>query len=164
MRSVAVTTLQIVEPILSEPDRTEVKRMLDEALSGDVNVDLYTRRSSLIVPGQEQSETGPIAEQLLTELAALNAHVKLTVHDAGVEPDAARNAGVEGLDPVLVFSGEGVKGKLRYLGLPNGHEFRTLLETLIAVSRKDSGLSEPSKAALAKVEKPVHLQVFVTPG
>lgn len=155
-----------MEPILSEPDRTEVKRMLDETLTGDVRVDLYTRRSSLIIPGQEASAetTGPIAEQLLKELAELHERIKLTVHDAVSEPDAARDAGVEGLDPAIVFSGEGVKGKLRYLGLPNGHEFRTLIETLIAVSRKDSGLSEPSKSALAKVDKPVHLQVFVTPG
>lgn len=153
-----------MEPILSEADRTEVKKILDDGLTGDVSVDLYTRRSSLIVPGMETSETGPIAERLLGEVAALHPKIRLTVHDAAVEPDAARAAGVEGVDPAIVFRGAGVKGTLRYLGLPAGYEFRTLLDTLVAVSRGESGLSAPARAELARVQKKVHLQVFVTPG
>lgn len=155
-----------MEPILSADDRTEVKKMLDEGMTGgDVAVDLYTRRSSLVVPGHgEPSQTGPIAEQLLGEVASLSSKIKLTVHDAAVDPEPAKAAGVEGIDPVIVFRGDAVKGTLRYLGLPAGYEFRTLIDTLMAVSSGDPQLSPPAKAALAKVAKPVHLQVFVTPG
>lgn len=153
-----------MDSILSEADRSEVKKILDEGLAGDVSVDLYTRRSSLVVPGMEASETGPIAEKLLGEVAALNPKIKLTVHDAAVAPEAARAAGLEGIDPAIVFRGATTKGTLRYLGLPSGYEFRTLLDTLLAVSRGESGLSEPARAELAKVQKKVNLQVFVTPG
>ena len=153
-----------MDSILSEGDRTEVKKILDEGLSGEVSVDLYTRRSSLVVPGMQASETGPIAEKLLGEVAALHPKIKLTVHDAAVDPEPARAAGVEGIDPAIVFRGPAVKGTLRYLGLPSGYEFRTLLDTLVSVSSGDSGLSQPARAEVAKVQKKVNLQVFVTPG
>lgn len=155
-----------MEPILSAEDSAEVKKMLDEALTGDVSVDLHTKKSSLVLPGESEAteKTGPVAEQLLSELASLSTKIKLTVHDAAVDPEPARAAGVEGLDPVLVFRGPAVKGTLRYLGLPAGYEFRTLIDTLVAVSRGESGLSEPARTAIAKVAKPVHVQVFVTPG
>ena len=155
-----------MEPILSEEDRAEVKKMLDEALTGDVTVDLYTKKSSLVLPGESETaeKTGPIAEQLITEVASLSSKIKLAVHDAAVDPEPARAAGVEGIDPAFVFRGPSVKGTLRYLGLPAGYEFRTLIDTLVAVSRGESGLSAPARTALATVAKPVHLQVFVTPG
>lgn len=152
-----------MEPILSGDDRDEVKKMLDEALTGDVEVHLYTRHGSIVLPGEEPNEHGPIAEQLLGEVAALSPLIKLTVHDAATDPEPAKAAGLEGIDPAITFTGAGVKGKLRYLGLPAGYEFRTLIDTLIAVSRSDSGLSAPARAAVAGITKPVHLEVFVTP-
>lgn len=153
-----------MEPILSDDDRDEVKKMLDDGLTGDVQVHLYTRHGRLVLPGQPENEYGPIAEELLREVAALNAKIQLTVHDAAADPEPAKAAGVEGIDPAMVFRGASVKGTLRYLGLPAGYEFRTLLDTLIAVSRGESGLSAPARAAIAGVAKPVHLEVFVTPG
>lgn len=138
----------LMEPILSDDDRAEVKKMLAEALTGGVEMHLYT---------QGTNEHGPIAKQLLTEVAALNAKIQLTVHDGAAD-------GLEGFDPAIVFKGPAVKGTLRYLGLPAGYEFRTLIDTLIAVSRGDSGLSAPARTAIAGVAKPVHLEVFVTPG
>ena len=143
-----------------------MKKVLEDGLTGaDVEVDLYTRRSSLVVPGQpEPNEYGRIAEQLLQEVAALNTKIKLSVHDAAADPEPARAAGVEGIDPAIVFRGPAVKGTMRYLGLPAGYEFRTLLDALIHVSRGESGLSPPARSAIAQVQKPVHLQVFVTPG
>ena len=154
----------MAEPIMTEQDRAEVKKILDE-MKGDVEVALYTRRSSIVVPGGEPvCETCPDAEQLLGEVASLNDKIKLSIHDAAVDAEPARKAGLEGSYPALTFRSPATKGTLRYLGLPAGYEFRTLLETLIAVSSGDSGLAPTSKQQLAKVAKPVHLQVFVTPG
>ena len=153
----------MAEPIMSEQDRAEVKKILDE-MKGDVEVALYTRRSSIVAPGQPACETCPDAEQLLTEVASINDKIKLSIHDSAVDPEPARKAGLEGVYPALTFRSPATKGTLRYLGLPAGYEFRTLLDTLLSVSSGDSGLAPTSKQLLAKVAKPVHLQVFVTPG
>jgi glutaredoxin-like protein len=52
---------------------------------------------------------------------------------------------------------------LRYLGIPAGLEFGTLLEDLAAVSRGTTTLKQESRTKLASLTKPVHVQVFVTP-
>ena len=52
---------------------------------------------------------------------------------------------------------------VRFAGIPSGHEFSTLIHDLILVSGRDSGLSPETRAFLKGLEKPVHLQVFVTP-
>jgi glutaredoxin-like protein len=64
--------------------------------------------------------------------------------------------------PTLVFSGA-ARGVVRYLGIPAGLEFGTLLEDLAAVSRGTTTLGSDSRTKLATLGKPVHVQVFVTP-
>ena len=157
-----------MEPILKDADRAEVQKMFG-ALKEDVFVDLFVkRRSSIVLPGQEEEDdeedVGPIAEQLLAEVAGLTPHLKLAIHDASADPAPAKNEGVEGMNPTLVFRNAGTKGKLRYYGLPAGYEFKTLIDTIIALGSNDDGLSDQSKAELAKVTSPVNLKVYVTPG
>jgi len=48
-------------------------------------------------------------------------------------------------------------------GLPSGYEFGTLIDAILDVSSGQSGLSDATKAALAEVKAPVHIQVFSTP-
>jgi alkyl hydroperoxide reductase subunit AhpF len=52
---------------------------------------------------------------------------------------------------------------IRFAGIPAGHEFGSLVHDLLLVSRRDSGLSDSTRAFLKGVSKPVLLQVFVTP-
>lgn len=151
------------EPILNEQDRAEITKILG-AMTGDVQVDLYTRRSSILVPGQEPCETCPDTEQLLTEVAASWTVSLILSLSAATDPEPARAAGLEGIQPALTFRSPAAKGTLRYLGLPAGYEFRTLLDVLLAVSKGESGLSDEAKEKVRKVSQPVKLQVFVTPG
>jgi alkyl hydroperoxide reductase subunit AhpF len=59
--------------------------------------------------------------------------------------------------------GFGHGDNVRFLGLPGGYEFSTLLADLIDVSKGQSGLSEAGRAAVEAIDQPVHIQVFVTP-
>ena len=49
------------------------------------------------------------------------------------------------------------------LGIPAGHEFTSLIVSLVNVSKQESGLSDQVKAKLAELDQPVNLKVFVTP-
>jgi hypothetical protein len=64
---------------------------------------------------------------------------------------------------VTVIAGPGGKGKVRYVGAPAGHEFPNLLHAIVAASRGESGLSEASRAALARIDRPTRIRVFFTP-
>ena len=53
---------------------------------------------------------------------------------------------------------------VRYYGLPLGYQLPVLVESVKALSRGSTRLSINSRKQLRRVEKPVHIQVFVTPG
>ncbi|HSQ16551.1 MAG TPA: glutaredoxin, partial [Anaerolineales bacterium] len=52
---------------------------------------------------------------------------------------------------------------IRYAGIPSGYEFSSLIQSLVLVSGRDSGLAPETRQALADLKQPVLLQVFVTP-
>lgn len=52
---------------------------------------------------------------------------------------------------------------VRFIGLPGGYEFSTLLADLIDVSKGQSGLSEAGQKVVSAIDQPVYIQVFVTP-
>jgi alkyl hydroperoxide reductase subunit AhpF len=64
--------------------------------------------------------------------------------------------------PAIVVEGTQDYG-IRFIGIPSGYEFMSLLDAVKAVSSGDSGLSEESRQLLAEVKEPLTLQVFVTP-
>ena len=71
--------------------------------------------------------------------------------------------------PSVLAVGAGVPSperdaNVRFVGLPGGYEFSTLLADIVDVSRGRTGLSADTVAAVRAIETPVHLQVFVTPN
>lgn len=104
--------------------------------------------------------------QLAQEVVATSDKLGLSVYDLDDDAEIARQFHVDKA-PGLVLAGQD-GGKIldygiRFAGVPAGHEFSSLIHDLILVSGRDSGLSQESRLFLSKLEKPVHLQVFVTP-
>ena len=52
---------------------------------------------------------------------------------------------------------------IRFIGIPGGHEFTSLINGILMVSRRDSGLNEITRNNLSKLDQSLLLQVFVTP-
>jgi alkyl hydroperoxide reductase subunit AhpF len=52
---------------------------------------------------------------------------------------------------------------VRFLGLPGGYEFSTLLADIVDVSKGCTELADATLEAIRAIEAPVHIQVFVTP-
>ena len=146
---------------LSADNRDEIKRLFD-GLVGDVRLIYFTQRESpLFIPGQE-CETCKDTRLLLEEIAALSDKLKLEVHDFVAESELAREHGIDRI-PALVLVGDGVKGKVRYFGMPSGYEFSVLLASLVDASKGAGELSESTVDVLSSLEKQLHIQVFVTP-
>jgi len=146
---------------LSADNRDEIKRLFD-GLVGDVRLIYFTQRESpLFIPGQE-CETCKDTRLLLEELAALSDKLKLEVHDFVAESELAREYGIDRI-PALVLAADGVKGKVRYFGMPSGYEFSVLLASLVDASKGSSELSESTVDVLSALDKQLHIQVFVTP-
>ncbi len=99
--------------------------------------------------------------QLLADLSSLSGLVSLEVYDFQSDKQKAQAYGVDKI-PATVVEGKKDYG-VRYYGAPAGYEFAALLADLVNVSVGQTDLKPQTKAALSKIEKPVHLQVFVSP-
>ena len=145
---------------LSANDVTEIKRLFEQ-LSGDVRLIYFTERESpLFIPGQE-CETCKDTRLLLEEIAGLSEKIHLEVHDFVADSELAREHGIDRI-PALVLSADGVKGKVRYFGMPSGYEFSVLLGSLLDVSQGKSALAEETVEVLNGLDRDLHIQVFVT--
>jgi glutaredoxin-like protein len=147
--------------LLSPDNRTEIKQLF-EAFVGDVRLIHFTQRESpLFIPGQD-CETCKDTRALLEEVVSLSEKLKLEVHELSPDNELARQYGIDRV-PALIMEGDGIKGKVRYFGMPSGYEFSVLLGSLMDASKGAGDLAESSMEALQQLDKDVHIQVFVTP-
>ena len=120
----------------------------------------------LFFGAQENCEYCTDTRQLLEEVAAIDEKVKLSVYDLHDNADMARKFNVDKVPAIVIAARDGdeiIDLGVQYSGIPAGHEFGTLINDIVLVSGRDSGLSEEVRAFLKNLEKPLHLQVFVTP-
>jgi alkyl hydroperoxide reductase subunit AhpF len=104
----------------------------------------------VIYQALEQPEPETMAA--LKDLMALTLHLSVTTRPAAPEAEA---------DRVIV---QGVKGQaLVFIGPPLGTELAALVSAIVVAGRGDSGLSAPTRQALAALTGPVHLEVFTAP-
>lgn len=106
-------------------------------------------------------------QQLLEEVTATNANIALSVYDIQEDQDVAKNFNVTNTPGIVIAAKDGSEVTdlgVQYSGIPSGHEFGTLINDILIVSKRDSGLNEKTREFLKNLDKPLHLQVFVTPS
>lgn len=104
--------------------------------------------------------------QLLEEVTPLSDKLFLRVYDLLNDADVAAKYDVSEAPAILIAAREADQVTdlgVRYMGIPSGHEFSTLIQDIMMVSGRDSGLSADTRAYLKGLTKPLLLQVFVTP-
>jgi glutaredoxin-like protein len=147
---------------IPDTEAQALREYLDRRLERSVALDLFVEpKSAVVIPGRPECELCEETRVLLEDVASLSDRITLTVHDVRTEGELAREAGVSRV-PTLVLRGA-ARGVVRYVGIPAGLEFGTLLEDLAAVSRGTTTLGPESRTKLATLSKPVHVLVFVTP-
>lgn len=106
-------------------------------------------------------------KQLLEEVAALNDKIELNVYDIQENQNIARKYNVTNSPGIVIAAKDGIEITdlgVQYSGIPSGHELSTLINDILIVSRRDSGLSEKTREFLKNLDQPLLLQVFVTPS
>ncbi len=108
-------------------------------------------------PGDESSIT---MKQLWEEIRPLAPNLVVEEHES--VPVGMASEQMEGAVSELWLGGDFTG--IRYLGVPSGYEFGPMIETLAEVSRKTQPEVSHSVAEwLGALDKPLHLEVFVTP-
>jgi alkyl hydroperoxide reductase subunit AhpF len=104
--------------------------------------------------------------QLVEEVAATSELLSVAVYDMEADGDLAAKYRVDKAPGLVIAAKEGEQITdfgVRLSGIPSGHEFTSLIQDIILVSNRDSGLNPQTRAFLKSLDKPILLQVFVTP-
>jgi glutaredoxin-like protein len=104
--------------------------------------------------------------QMVEEVTALSEKIDLAVYDLDADQAIAGQYKVDKAPGIVIAGRDGdqvLDYGIRFAGIPSGHEFSSLIHDMILVSGRDSGLSSQTKEILRGLDRPVHLQVFVTP-
>jgi glutaredoxin-like protein len=167
MANVASTTISLH----SSGQFTGVK--MSELLNEDVRRQVREVFASLPNPVQilffgsrENCDYCNDTRQLLEEVVSLSPILGLAVHDLEADSAIAKQYHVDKAPVFVVAARDGetlTDTGIQYAGIPSGHEFNTLIQDIVLVSGRDSGLKETTRQFLKSLKTPVHLQVFVTP-
>jgi glutaredoxin-like protein len=106
-------------------------------------------------------------QELLEEVAALSEKLELKLYDVEADRDVAAQFKVVAAPAIVIAAQDGSEVKdlgIQFLGIPSGHEFGTLINDILMVSSRESGLDEKTRQFLRSLKQPLQLQVFVTPS
>ncbi|HSL42430.1 MAG TPA: thioredoxin family protein [Anaerolineales bacterium] len=106
-------------------------------------------------------------KQLLEEVTALSEKLELRVYDVQDDHEIADQFNVFHAPGIVIAAKDGTQVTdlgVQFSGVPSGHEFGTLINDILMVSGRDSGLNEKTREFLKSLKKPLVLQVFVTPS
>lgn len=143
--------------VLDEPIVKQIKQAF-EGIEQSVQVLLFLSKNNC----EYCTET----QQLLEEVVALHDKIELSVYDVNENQEIANQYNVINAPGIVIAAKEdaGVRNLgIQFSGIPSGHEFGTLINDILIVSKRDSGLDTKTREFLKTLEKPLHLQVFVTP-
>jgi glutaredoxin-like protein len=146
-----------VEQLLNDDIQGQVKEAFSQ-LEGPVEV--------LFFGQQEDCDYCDQTLQLLEEVSALSDKIHLNQYDLDRDAEKAEQYNVDKTPGIVIAGrsdGDLVDYGVRFAGVPAGHEFSSLIQDIILVSGGDSRLSQGTRDLLANLDKPVSLQVFVTP-
>jgi glutaredoxin-like protein len=137
--------------LISDKDRGQLGKLFGD-LKNQVKILYFTQ--------EHECEMCKTTRELLEEVAGLSGKIALEVHDFAADRALAERYRVDKI-PATVLMGEQDYG-IRFYGIPAGYEFTTLIEDILDVAKGDPGLPDDVKAELAKVDRPVHLQVMIS--
>ena len=97
--------------------------------------------------------------ELLEEVSSLSDKIELEL------PESGEKYGISEVPVVIVQDKEGELGtRVRFLGIPSGYEFTSLVKDIMYVSTKTLEISEKTIEELQNVESDILIEVYVTPS
>jgi alkyl hydroperoxide reductase subunit AhpF len=108
------------------------------------------------------SESGPVAKQILSEVARLNEKITIEEKSFVLDVEDRSKYGVDKA-PAIVVLRDGQDTRIRMYGAPTGYEFVGLVEAVLIAGTGKVDLEPATLALITAVDKPTNIQVFSTP-
>lgn len=139
-------------------------RQVFEGLGGPVKLVVFTQGEGADETIAIECQTCHETCQLIEEIAAVDERITMEKYDLVKDEAIAQQYKVDKIPAVAVLGGAEHKDwGIRFFGIPSGYEFGSLIETIVLASKGEPGLYPKTMRALEKLNKPAHIQVYVTP-
>ena len=137
---------------MDDATRAQVMEMF-ETLTNDVTIHLFTADHDCLYC----NDTRDMAEMV----AEVSEKVKVEEHKGSLTSDVAKEFGIEH-HPAMVLHGK-EPYKVKFYGIPAGHEFAALIGGIMDVSAGVAPLPPDVIEDIKSIDKPIRIRVFVTP-
>ncbi len=141
--------------LLNEELTTQLKGILGQ-MKNNVNVALFT--------STEQCDSCEDTINFMQEVTGVSDKVILTQYDINEHDEMAKTLGITMTPSIVLLDNAKIDKGVKFNGIPAGHEINSFITGLIEVSGSGEELPEPLMERLSKIDKPVHIKVFVTLG
>ncbi len=144
--------------LLSEEDRKYLTELFQKELKSEIKI-LFFKSDN-----KDECQYCDVTQQILGELSELNEKINVEIHDFNAEKELAEKYKLEMIPAIVMLDSKDNDMRIRFYGVPSGYEFSTLIEDVIATSKGgEVELSSATLEALEDLDRPIKLQVFVTP-
>ena len=140
--------------MLSDADRVTLTQHL-APIAKKVDLLLFTQTFGA-------TESGLIARQVVDEVASLHEKISVVEKNFVLDTEDKTKYGIDKA-PALVVLADGQDTRMRMFGANTGDEFVSLVEAVLLAGTGNLELMPSSLAAIAAVDKPMHIHVFSTP-
>ena len=138
--------------LLKDEDKKQIKEIF-EPLQNNVTLSFFTQ--------EFECEYCKQTHQMVEELASLSDKINVATYDFVKDADKVSEFNIEQI-PAIAVSGK-TDYKIRFYGVPGGYEFSSLINAIMIASMNKTALEDSTKEQLISIDKPVKIQVFVTP-
>ena len=139
--------------------------LINEEVAAQLREEFKELQNDVRLAVFSQALAEPVSEEvkrMALELGELDPRIKVESYNFVLDQEKVEELGIKRIPAIAVMGAEKDYG-IRLYGLPTGYEFGTLIDAILEVSRGLSLLSDDTKARLAALPKPAHIQVFSTP-
>lgn len=146
-----------------------MEKLLNEQITKQINsafAELQEPVEILYFGSKQDCEYCDETRQLLEEVSALNDKLRVSAYDISENREMAEKFNVSEAPGIVIAARDHAEVRnlgIHFSGVPSGHEFSTFINDILLVSRRDSGLDEQTRLFLKNLDKPLLMQVFVTP-
>jgi glutaredoxin-like protein len=137
---------------MDDATREQVRELFTR-IDNEVKVHLFIEEKSCLYCND--------VKDMMEQLAELSDKITIIEHRDSLDSDIAKEMGVE-YHPAVVLHGK-EEYKIKFYGIPAGHEFGALVGSIIDVSTGTAPLPRDVIEDIASIDKPINIKVFVTP-
>ena len=133
----------------------QLKEILDQMV-GDVTLLFFTQ--------EIEYQTCKDTHDFVNEIAGLNDKLNVKTYNFVNDKEKAEAYGVDKVPAIVLLDKDGQDTRMKYYGIPGGYEINSFLAGILMASGRDEQIPAELKKRIAAIDKPVHIQVFVSLG